>query len=222
MGILYILATPIGNLGDITLRGLETLKSVDFVLCEDTRVTANLLRHFEIKTPTISYHQYSDERKVLEIKKLLEEGKNLALVTDAGTPGISDPGNRLIEDLRFKISDLVVVPVPGVSAVITALSISGFPTDKFLFLGFPPHKKGRQTFFKELGIIEYVTVFYESSHRIKKCLDELSVSLDPKRQVCVCRELTKKFETIYRGTIAEILKMNISEKGEFVVVINKK
>lgn len=220
IGKLYIVATPIGNLGDITLRALEILKSVDFVLCEDTRVTSKLLAHFEIKKTTVSYHHHSNANKVNEIFDLLQNGKNLALVTDAGTPGISDPGNKLIFDLKSKIEGLQIIPIPGVSAVVTALSISGFSTDKFLFLGFPPHKKGRNSFFQEVTSAKYTVVFYESSHRIKKCLQELSVVLQPDRQICVCRELTKKFETVYRGNIQEILKQNMEEKGEFVLIIN--
>jgi 16S rRNA (cytidine1402-2'-O)-methyltransferase len=222
-GTLYIVATPIGNLGDMTLRGLETLKMVDVILCEDTRVTSKLLAHFEISKPLVSYHHHSDEKKVQEIKEMLEQGKSIALVTDAGTPGISDPGNQLVSSLtteQFDNGTISIVPIPGVSAVVTALSVSGFPTDKFLFLGFPPHKKGRKTFFEEVGKAEYTVVFYESSHRILKCLDELVAVLDNNRKVCVCRELTKKFETIYRGTIQEIQKMNISDKGEFVVIIS--
>ena len=220
-GKLYIVATPIGNLGDMTIRALETLKSVDFILCEDTRVTSKLLSHFEIKTSTISYHQHSEDQKVREIIDLLKQGKNLALVTDAGTPGISDPGNKLIEFVVHSSEFIEIIPIPGVSAVITALSISGFPTDKFLFLGFPPNKKGRKTYFENLAKMEYTMVFYESSHRIKKCLGKLVEVLDKNKKICVCRELTKKFETIYRGTIEEILQMNISEKGEFVVIISK-
>jgi len=254
-GILYIVATPIGNLGDITLRALETLKSVDFILCEDTRHTQKILNHFEIKTPTISYHQHSDERKLRKIKEILEDGKSLALVTDAGTPGISDPGNRLVQHVviptetrgagrvegslseprigiprlsalgRIARNDIVVIPIPGPSAVIAALSVSGFPTDKFIFLGFPPHK-GRARFFKEVAEAQHTVAFYESNHRIKKCLNELKETLcrDAKScvsRVCVCRELTKQFETIYRGTIEEILEMKILEKGEFVIIINK-
>ncbi len=218
--MLYIVATPIGNLSDITLRALETLKSVDFILCEDTRVTKNLLDHYKISKPLISYHQHSDEKKIKEIKELMEQGKNLALVTDAGTPGISDPGNQLIYDLGFRISDLEITPIPGASALTTALSISGFPTDKFVFMGFPPHKNKRQKFFKEVADNKYTTVFYESNHRIKKCLENLKEVLASDRQVMICRELTKKFETIYRGTIEEILQMGIKEKGEFVVVVD--
>ena len=195
-GTLYIVATPIGNLGDISFRAIEVLKSVNHVLCEDTRVTRVLLDHYGITTPTISYHQHSEEKKVRKIRELLEEGKNLALVTDAGTPGISDPGNKLVEFLVLN-SEFGVIPIPGVSAVVTALSISGFPTDKFIFLGFPPHKKGRKSFFERVGKAEYTVAFYESSHRIKKCLNELANVLVPDRKLCVCRELTKKFESIY-------------------------
>lgn len=220
-GKLYIVATPIGNLEDITFRAIQTLKTVDFVLCEDTRVTKNLLTHYKIVTPTVSYHQHSDEKKIKEIQKLLNEGKNLALVTDAGTPGISDPGNLLIKFIVNSSNPIVVSPIPGASAVTTALSISGFPTDKFTFLGFPPHKNKRKKFFTELAKSEYTVVIYESCHRIKKTLDDLAGVLESGREVCVCRELTKKFETIYRGSIEEVVEMEIMQKGEFVVVINK-
>jgi len=219
-GMLYIVATPIGNLGDITFRALETLKTVDIILCEDTRVTGKLLSHYKINTPTISYHQHSDSEKVDRIVSLLGEGKNLALVTDAGTPGISDPGNRLIEDLRLKIEDLRIIAIPGASATTAALSISGLPTDKFIFMGFPPHKKGRKKFFGEIKDAKYTIVFYESCHRITKCLNELGEILEKDRQVCIGRELTKKFESVYRGTIPEILEQKIPEKGEFVIVIS--
>lgn len=219
-GKLFIVATPIGNLEDITLRAIETLKSVDFILCEDTRVTKNLLDRFQISKPQISYHHHSDARKTKEIKSLLDEGKNLALVTDAGTPGISDPGNQLVSDLS-KANEYEIVPIPGASAVVSALSISGFPTDKFVFLGFPPHKNKRQKYFEEVGKGEYTTVFFESGHRIFKCLDDLKNVLDPKREMVVCRELTKKFETIYRGNIDEVNEKMKDDRGEFVVVINQ-
>lgn len=219
-GKLYIVATPIGNLGDITFRALETLRGVDFILCEDTRVTKKLLDHYEIKKPTISYHQHSDLKKTKEIMELLNNGKNLALVTDAGTPGISDPGNLLISDL-LKHSIDQIIPIPGPSAIATALSISGFPTDKFLFLGFPPHKNKRQKFFKEAAASEFTVAFYESGHRILKCLRELSEYLDPKKQLLVGRELTKQFETIYRGNILEISEQMKDERGEFVVIISR-
>ncbi|MBP6859026.1 MAG: 16S rRNA (cytidine(1402)-2'-O)-methyltransferase [Candidatus Magasanikbacteria bacterium] len=218
-GKLYILATPIGNLGDITLRALETLQSVDLILCEDTRVTKNLLEHFKIQKSLSSYHQHTEAKKIKEIISWLEEGKNIALVTDAGTPGISDPGGILIHQIVQSSKQVEIVPIPGASAIVSALSISGFPTDRFVFMGFPPHKNKRQKYFKEVAANESVVVFYESGHRIKKCLQELKEVLDPKRQLVVCRELTKKFETIYRGTIAEIAENMQDERGEFVVVI---
>ncbi|MFH1292082.1 MAG: 16S rRNA (cytidine(1402)-2'-O)-methyltransferase [bacterium] len=222
-GKLYIIATPIGNLGDIGLRALETLKQADLILCEDTRVTRNLLDRYQIKTPTLSYHQHSDSKKIKKIQSLLNENKNLALVTDAGTPGISDPGNQLVATIVGEQNDLgiLVIPIPGPSAVITALSVSGFPTDKFLFLGFPPHKNKRQKFFKELADSKYTVAFYESSHRIKKCLQDLNKFLEPDQQIVICRELTKKFENIYRGTIGQLIGLdNIPAKGEFVIIIN--
>jgi len=218
-GKLFIVATPIGNLSDITLRALEMLKNVDFILCEDTRVTKKLLDSYKIETATISYHQHSDFRKIKEIKNLLEEGKNLALVTDAGTPGISDPGNMLISELLK--SNVTIAPIPGVSAIAAALSVCGFPTDKFLFLGFPPHKNKRQKFFKEAVSYEFTTAFYESGHRILKCLGELKEYVDPKRQIMVGRELTKQFETLYRGTIDQIIEEMKEERGEFVVIISR-
>ncbi|MBT3817505.1 MAG: 16S rRNA (cytidine(1402)-2'-O)-methyltransferase [Candidatus Magasanikbacteria bacterium] len=218
-GLLSIVATPIGNLSDITKRALDTLSNADIVLCEDTRVTKKLLTHYDIDTPTRSYHQHSQEKDIKEIIALLDSGKHLALVTDAGTPGISDPGNQLIATV-VKRTDASISPVPGASAIVAALSIFGFPTDKFLFLGFPPHKNKRKKFFKEVAAASYTVAFYESSHRIEKALLELKEVLDIKKQVCVCRELTKKFESMYRGTIEEIIEMNISTKGEFVVIIS--
>lgn len=219
-GILYIVATPIGNLGDITLRALETFKSVDFILCEDTRNSKNMLDRYEIKKPLISYHQHSDQKKTKEIIALLEEGKNLALVTDAGTPGISDPGNLLIKELRAKISDLKIVPIPGASAIITALSVSGFPTDKFVFLGFPPNKNKRQKFFQEAAQFPHTVCFYESSHRIEKCVKEIVENFSADRKILIARELTKQFESFYIGTVGGLSSMQIPTKGEFVVVIS--
>lgn len=219
-GKLYIVATPIGNLADITLRALDTLKSADFVLCEDTRVTKNLLKHYDIDKPLISYHQHSDAKKVSQIKKLLSEGKNLALVSDAGTPGISDPGNLLIRQLTAGNEQLAIIPIPGACAAVAALSVSGFPTDKYVFMGFPPHKNKRQKFFKEVAAAGQTVVFYESGHRIKKCLAELQTYLEPKRKIIVCRELTKMYETVYRGTIDELIMNMNEERGEFVVVIS--
>lgn len=212
MPILYIVATPIGNLKDITLRGLHILEEVDLILCEDTRVTKKLLSHYDIKTPVESYHQHSKVKKVNKIKDLLGRGKNLALVSDSGTPGISDPGNKLVNELMNSVK---IIPVPGPNAVITAASISGFPMDKFMFMGFPPHKKGRNKFFKEVAESKYPVIIYESPHRIIKTMKELG-----SKEVVVCREMTKKFETVYRGKADDILD-KIEPRGEFVIVIKK-
>jgi len=220
-GKLSIVATPIGNLKDITERALDTLRSVDLILCEDTRVTRNILARYEIDTDVMSYHQHSDDKKVKESLSLLVDGKDLALVTDAGTPAISDPGGILVNIVRRELPDVEVTAVPGVSAVVTALSISGMPADKFIFLGFPPLKKKRKKYFEELAAQKQTVVFYESCHRIKKALVNLAEVFDSEVQICVCRELTKKFESVYRGTIEEVMAMDIPEKGEFVVVVRK-
>jgi len=288
--MLYIVATPIGNLKDITLRALEVLKEVDLILAEDTRQTRKLLTHYQIATPLQSYHQHSGLQKIDYILDLLRQGKNLALVTDAGTPGIADPGNKLIEYLINNTGNVIpadvedahqgagihdagsptksgttsmieITPIPGPSALTAALSISGLPTDKFLFLGFPPAKKKRQKFFEQVVSSKHTVVFYESCHRILRTLEELAVILNEasnserseesrgstadndnsqgsfglagvwpqddsensNRQLVVCRELTKKFETIYRGDCATIInqlkKENHEPRGEFVVMV---
>jgi len=229
MSVLKIVATPIGNLEDISLRALRTLKEADFILCEDTRVTRKLLDHYEIKTPTISYHQHSGALKTDKIKILLKEGKTLALVTDAGTPGISDPGGKLVSLVREEFGDLVrIESIPGVAALTTAVSIAGAGFDRFLFLGFLPHKKGRQTMLKEIFKSEYPVIFYESKHRIIKLLEEvekMSGELDTRVVVQVARELTKMHESFYSGTPAEILaELQVDPnnlKGEFVVLIHQ-
>ena len=244
MGTLYIVATPIGNLKDISLRALEVLKSVDLILCEDTRVTKKLLARYNIEKPLLSYHQHSKEDKMQEILDLLLQGKNLALVTDAGTPGVSDPGNELIDWLlrRAQASSqqdstktkqlldyctIKIVPIPGPSALGALASVAGIPMDKFLFLGYPPHKKGRRKFFEEVAQSVHPVILYESPYRIVKTLSDLqSISLQniataKIHSVIVGRELTKKFETVYRGTIKEILAQLTKEKprGEFVIVV---
>jgi 16S rRNA (cytidine1402-2'-O)-methyltransferase len=280
MSTLYIVATPIGNLEDITLRALRILGEVDFILCEDTRITKRLLDHYKIATQAISYHQHSDLKKIEYILDLLARGKNLALVSDAGTPGISDPGGKLVQavierfgpDQRPKDENggefgvagkslekahqgatVQIESVPGPSAVTAALSISGIPTDKFIFLGFPPHKKGRQKFIRRVLESDYPVVVYESKHRIVKFLEELeSLAAEPEEavtpetegagyyrrnkkdkkekmkkkeitSVVVCRELSKMFETVYRGSLPNIIeKIKASpsdQKGEFVVII---
>lgn len=214
-GTLYVVSTPIGNLSDITLRALETLKNVDIIACEDTRHTLQLLNHFDIKKPLTSFHQHSKESKTEQIISSILDGKNIAVVTDAGTPGVSDPGEVLI---RAAIeNEIAVVPIPGVSAAITALSISGLSTDNFVFVGFLPHKKGRQTKLKEIASEQRTIILYESPFRIQKLLSEL-LEFVGDREVAVCRELTKKFEETYRGKISEVAPL-VKEKGEFVVIM---
>lgn len=228
--VLYIVATPIGNLEDFSQRGRRVLSEVDLILCEDTRVTKKLLERYQIKTPTLSYHQHSKLRKLDYILGLLKKGKKLALVSDSGTPGLSDPGEKLIaEALKLTIvPPLKITAVPGASALTAAASIAGFPMDKFLFLGFPPVKKRRKNFFCQIVTSEYPVIFYESSYRILKTLQELHKLYYHSHghyitipKVVVCRELTKKFETIYRGTFDEVLEeLQKSEiKGEFVVIV---
>ncbi len=217
MGILYIVATPIGNLEDITLRALRILREVGFIICEDTRVTSKLLNRHEIKKETLSYHQHS---KIVQLKRIVArlEKEDAALVSDAGTPGIADPGGVMVEQCQAK--GIQVIPIPGPATVATILSAAGFPADRFVFLGFPPHKKGRQTFFKNISSEERTVVFYESKHRIRKALQELSDSIGD-RDIVVGRELTKKFEEILRGTALEILQKLEIDKGEFAVVVRQ-
>lgn len=216
--MLYIVATPIGNLQDITLRAIETLNKVDFVAAEDTRVTGILLKHFQIDSKQISFHSHSNDKKLFEIVDLIKAGNDVALVSDAGTPGISDPSFKLItECIRQGIE---VVPIPGVSALVTALSVSGAPIDKFTYLGFLPLKKGRQTVLKSMAAEPRTMVIYESVHRINKTLSELREFLG-NRYVCVGREMTKMFEEYYKGTLDEAVAHFKGKvpKGEFTIVI---
>jgi 16S rRNA (cytidine1402-2'-O)-methyltransferase len=220
-GKLYIVSTPIGNLKDITLRALETLEDVEFILCEDTRITSRLLNHYNISKKLISFNAVSEKKKIPNVIARIRSGDNCALVSDAGTPAISDPGVRLISEAIKEQID--VVPIPGTSAVITALTISGLPTDSFIFEGFLPQKKGRQKKLKELAEEKRTIIIYESTYRIKKLVDEL-VEYTPERYVVVCRELTKKFEETWRGypnEIKEVIDEKIS-KGEFVIVVAPK
>ena len=221
---LYIIATPIGNLEDITLRAIRVLKEVDLILCEDTRVTKNLLTKYEINKPTMSYHAQSKLSKVEKIFEQLATGKNLALVSDAGTPTISDPGCMLVAQVRAKFGDEVrIEAIPGASAVLAALSVSGFPSSEFVFLGFLPHKKGRETLFKEISLSKRTIVFYESPHRMEKTLASLAEHLEPERKVLVAREITKMFEENVHGTLAYVVQYFIDHpdhiRGEFVVVV---
>jgi len=221
IGSLYIVSTPIGNLKDITLRALEILNEVDFIACEDTRVTSILLNHYQIRKELISLNAVNELRKSEIILKRITNGENCALVSDAGTPGISDPGVRFISTaIKERIN---IIPVPGASAVIAALTISGLPTDSFLFEGFLPQKKGRQKKLGELSKETRTIVLYESTYRIKKLLDELNEFM-PERFIVVCRELTKKFEEVWKGKPLELLESYKDKinKGEFVVIISPK
>jgi 16S rRNA (cytidine1402-2'-O)-methyltransferase len=227
MSTLYVVATPIGNLEDITLRALRVLKEVDVVLCEDTRVTRKLLSHYEIGTPTLSYHANSKLSQAEKIMGLLKEGKNLALVSDAGTPTISDPGVLLIQQVKEKFGDEVsIVAVPGASALVSALSISGVSSAQFTFLGFLPHKKGRETLFKEIAESERTMAFYESPHRIEKTLESLTKHLGGERKVVIARELTKVYEEIVSGSAEQVEKHFKNNpdtiRGEFVVIVEGK
>lgn len=224
MATLYIIGTPIGNLEDITLRALRVLKEVDLVLCEDTRVTKRLLSKYNISTPTLSYHAQSKLSKTEKIFDLLEEGKNLALVSDAGTPCISDPGSLLIAQVLEKFGDTVfIIPIPGPSALVTALSVAGISVAEFTFLGFLPHKKGRETLFKEIAESKRVMVFYESTHRIEKALESLEKFCGSTRHLVIAREITKIYEEFVRGTVAEVrahfVKNPDRVRGEFVVIV---
>ncbi len=223
-GTLSVVATPIGNLGDITLRALETLKNADAIACEDTRVSAKLLARYEISKPLLVYHAQSGRLAATRILAMLGEGKHIALVTDAGTPGISDPGTALVAEVRLRLgNDVRIEAIPGPSAVTAALSIAGVPTDQFVFLGFLPHKKGRQTLMKEIAESERTIVFYESTHRIEKALGELEAVLHEGRKVVVLRELTKLFESVISGSATDVKEYFSSHqkevRGEFVVII---
>jgi 16S rRNA (cytidine1402-2'-O)-methyltransferase len=223
MANLYIVATPIGNLEDISLRALRILKEVDLILCEDTRVTKKLLDRYQIKKPLLSYHHHSKIQKLDYIISLLKEGKDLALVSDAGTPGISDPGNKLVNEVVKWLSDRVeIIPIPGPSALTCTASISGFSMDRFLFLGFLPKKRKRKKFLKEIMELKYPVIFYESPYRILKTLKELKET-NEELEAVVAKELTKKFEKVYRGKIGEVEEKirNDGPRGEFVIIIKK-
>ena len=224
MAKFFVVATPIGNMGDITFRAIETLKNVDLILCEDTRETKKILNKYNIEKPTMSYHAQSKLAKTDKIFELLNEGKDLALVSDAGTPGISDPGTMLVSKIKDNFGNEVeVIPIPGATALITALSACGLPSHEFTFLGFLPHKKGRETLFKEIAQAKRTIVFYESPHRILKTLESL-VKFCPDKKVCIARELTKIYEEFKTGSPAKILeyfnKNKDKQRGEFTVIIS--
>jgi len=219
MKTLSIVATPIGNLADITFRAIEVLKNADLVLAEDTRHTKILFNHYEIDTRLQSCHAQTSPEKIEAIFAGFKEGVNVAVVSDAGTPGVSDPGFRAV---RAAIKHgFTISPIPGASALISLVSVAGVPADKFTFLGFLPHKKGRQTFLKNLVGADISTIFYESVHRFPRLLTELEEVISKDRVIVVGRELTKIHEEIFRGTVAEALQNFTAEntRGEFVVLI---
>lgn len=221
-GTLFVVATPIGNLEDITLRALSTLKKVDRVIAEDTRVTKKLLNRYTIDVPLFSLHARSTRREFEKVVEMVESGQNLALITDAGTPGISDPGHLIVRMVRERCGEKAVVPIPGASAVTTALSVAGLPADDFVFMGFLPHKKGRQKTLDRAVALDRTLVLYESPHRIHKLLDELFERV-PERQLVIAHELTKLYEYVAAGTVSELrermTKGDISDRGEFVVIL---
>jgi 16S rRNA (cytidine1402-2'-O)-methyltransferase len=249
-GVLYLVATPIGNLSDITLRALETLKNVDLILAEDTRVTPKLLKHYDIDTPTLSYHHHSSESKKLQILKRLLDSQNLALVTDAGTPGLSDPGNELVNFIYNNLSNATglpfaeiladptkrgpskdfekgsqelvrVIPIPGPSSLTAAISVSGFNLSKFIFLGYFPKKK-KSKIIKLLKNTNLPAIYFDSPHRLVKNLELIKEQVG-NREILIARELTKLYETLYRGTISQVIKkLHNNLKGELVVIINKR
>lgn len=219
---LYIVPTPIGNLEDITLRALNVFKECEIAFCEDTRTTAKLFSHYGISIRTMAYHMNNEHKTMPKIIDIIKSSGNCCLVSDAGTPGISDPGFLLIRECIKE--GIEVECLPGATAFVPALVASGLPSDKFLFYGFLPHKKGRMTALKEISENEFTTVLYESPHRIQKLLEQMLEHFSPERQICVAREITKIHETYFRGTVPEAIEFfnNNVVKGEFVVVIEGK
>jgi 16S rRNA (cytidine1402-2'-O)-methyltransferase len=218
--LLYLVATPIGNLGDITLRALEVLKSVDFVISEDTRKTGTMLKHFEIHKPQLSFHEYNEQRVLPKIIAMLDEGKNIALVTNAGSPAISDPGFILVRSAIDAGHPLTAIPGP--TALVTALVLSGLPVHSFTFRGFPPRKSGaRKRFFEVDAASPHTLIFYESPHRMKAFFQD-ALTVFGNRRVAIANDLTKLFESVYRGSLEECLVYleTADLRGEFTIVIS--
>lgn len=218
-GALYIVSTPIGNLEDITLRALRILKSVDIIAAEDTRKTKILLNHYGIEKELISYYQFNELKRIPEIINKLKSGKSVAVVSDAGTPGISDPAYRLVK--KAVEEEIKIIPIPGASALLSALVVSGLPTDSFVFEGFLPHKKGRKTKLEKLKSEERTIILYESPHRILKTLHEILETLGD-RKITVAREITKKFEELMYGRVSDVIRQleTRTVQGEFVIVLS--
>jgi 16S rRNA (cytidine1402-2'-O)-methyltransferase len=218
-GILYLAATPIGNLEDLTFRVVRLLKEADVVVCEDTRVTSKILAHLEIRKPLLSVHEHATADRIEQIIGRLKRGEVVVYASDAGTPGVNDPGGKLVQ--AAFAAEITIVPLPGPSALTAAISVSGFAMDEFTYVGFIPHKKGRETLFREIAARSTPTICFESTHRIEKTLESLAKALSPKRLLFCGRELTKLHETLYRGTVDEVRKrlQATSQKGEFVLII---
>ena len=216
--MLYVVATPIGNLSDLTTRAHEILKTVDYIACEDTRHSGEMLKKIGTNAKLISFHVHSWQDRVDHIVSLLLNGSKVALITDAGTPGISDPGAVLVHLAHQH--NITVSPIPGPSAVVAALSVSGFDTDRFRFIGFLPKKKGRQTMLKEIAQANEPVVLFESPHRIAQTLKDFGDILEATRKICICREMTKQFEEVLVGSISELIGRTIRAQGEFVLVVN--
>lgn len=220
MATLYIVATPIGNLTDFSQRAADVLQSVDYIACEDTRSSGVLLQHYKIDKPVFSFHQHNEHQKVGHVLNLLKAGHDVAIISDAGMPGISDPG--FLATRAAHQNGITVSAIPGPDAITTALAASGLPSDRFLFEGFLPPKKGRKTRIEEISESDITTVLYESPHKIVKFLEQLLDIAGPHRWICIARELTKKFEEIQRGQLGDIAagwKERKSVKGEFVVIV---
>lgn len=219
MPVLYLVPTPIGNLEDMTFRAVRILQEADTILAEDTRVTAKLLKHYDIGTPMQSHHQYNEHKSVSHLADRMEQGETIALVTDAGTPGISDPGYLLVRECVSR--GLEVSCLPGATAFVPALVNSGLPNDRFFFEGFLPHKKGRKSRLEKLATLEHAVVLYESPYRLVKCLSQLAEAFGGERLAAVCREISKLHEETQRGTLKE-LETYYSQhppKGEIVIVV---
>lgn len=219
-GILYFVPTPVGNLEDMTFRAVRILKEVDYILCEDTRTSGILLKHYEISKPLKAYHLHNEHQTTEKVIEELKSGQNIALITDAGTPGISDPGYLLAKAAADE--DLETICLPGATAFVPALVVSGLPNNEFLFAGFLPQKKGRQTKLKQLAAEKRTIVLYESPHKINTTLEQIREFFGPETRISLSREISKKFEETKRGSIDELIEFSKSKtlKGEIVLVIN--
>ncbi|MDE0243583.1 MAG: 16S rRNA (cytidine(1402)-2'-O)-methyltransferase [Candidatus Kaiserbacteria bacterium] len=224
-GILYVIGLPIGNLGDVSDRARDVLRSVDTIFCEDTRVSKKLLAHYDIHTPCTAYHSYSGFGKTAKAVRLMQGGRDIALISDAGTPTIADPGVKLVRYVRDTIPDAAIVSIPGPSAVTAALSVSGAPASSFVFLGFLPRKKGREKAFQSIANEDRTVVFYEAPHRLVRALESLTVHIPEDREVIVVREMTKVYEQSIAGTAKEVFAHYQNHpdevRGEVVVIVSQ-